>query len=77
MKKTANGAVLISEEDKNDLYLQKYEYGSNVGYEAVKLTYPGELLANVGETIASVLDKIAKIFVSFEYFYDVNGKFHF
>ncbi len=72
LEKTANEAALT-----NDLYLQKYEYGSNVGYEAVKLTYPGDLLANVGETIASVLDKIAKIFVSFEYFYDVNGKFHF
>jgi len=43
----------------------------------VDLIYPGELLANVGETITSALDKLINLFVSFEYFYDVNGKFHF
>ena len=80
-KQNINGYVLeqTANETKitNDLYLQKYEYGSNVGYEAVNLIYPGELLANVGETITSILDKIIQIFISFEYFYDVNGKFHF
>jgi hypothetical protein len=53
LEQTANETKIT-----NDLYLQKYEYGSNVGYEAVNLIYPGELLANVGETIISILDKI-------------------
>jgi hypothetical protein len=41
------------------------------------LTYPGELVANIGETVVSVLDKIKTALGNFEYFYDLDGKFHF
>ena len=48
------------------------------GYRITELTYPGgELIANIGETITSVLDKIKNQFASFEYFYDIDGHFVF
>jgi hypothetical protein len=37
------------------------------------LTYAGELICNVGESIVSVLDKIKAMLGEFEYFYDVDG----
>lgn len=49
----------------------------NVGYRITDLTYPGELVLSGGETVSSLLDKIAKTLGNFEYFYDVEGKFHF
>jgi hypothetical protein len=48
-----------------------------LGYRLTDLIYPGDLIANVGETITSVLDKIKNMFGDFEYFYDVDGKFIF
>lgn len=48
-----------------------------VGYDCQELVYPTELTANVGETLTSLLDKIKKILVDFEYFYDVQGRFVF
>jgi hypothetical protein len=41
------------------------------------LTYPGDLIAAVGETVTSVLDKIVNMLGEFEYFYDLNGQFVF
>jgi hypothetical protein len=34
-------------------------------------------VANVGETIISILDKIKNMFSGFEYFYDIDGNFIF
>ena len=51
--------------------------GQNVGYRLTEFTYPGELVLSPGETIATLLDKIAKTLGNFEYYYDVWGKFHF
>ena len=55
----------------------KLEYGMTAGYRKTALTYPGELVANVGESLVSVLDKIKNMFGDFEYFYDVDGRFIF
>jgi hypothetical protein len=41
------------------------------------LTYAGDLIANVGETLTSVLDKIKNMLGEFEYFYDIDGRFIF
>lgn len=57
--------------------LLKGEYGDTIGYRSTELTYAGDLIANVGETITSVLDKIVKMLGEFEYFYDVDGHFIF
>ena len=55
----------------------KVEFGQTAGYRITDLTYAGELVANIGESITSVLDKIKNMLVEFEYFYDVDGRFVF
>ena len=57
--------------------LQKFEYGSIPGYRLTDLTFAGDLIANVGETLTSVLDKIKNMLGEFEYFYNLDGKFVF
>ena len=58
-------------------YLTKLQYGDAAGYRLTDLTYAGELIANVGESVTSVLDKIKNMLVEYEYFYDVDGHFIF
>jgi hypothetical protein len=62
-----------------DNYVQflKITYGDTAGYRMTDLTYAGELIANVGEAVTSVLDKIKNMLVEFEYFYDLEGHFVF
>ena len=55
----------------------KIEYGDAAGYRKTDLTYPGDLIANVGESLVTVLDKIKSTFSDFEYFYDIDGRFIF
>lgn len=55
----------------------KISYGQTVGYTETELTYAGELIANVGENLTSILDKIVKMLNNFEYFYDLDGQFIF
>jgi hypothetical protein len=64
--------------DNNDNYVddKKYvftriRYGDTAGYRVTDLTYAGDLIANVGESVTSVLDKIKNMLAQFEYFYDV------
>lgn len=57
--------------------IAKVEYGQTAGYRQTDLTYIGELISSVGETLTSVLDKIKNMLGDFEYFYDVNGRFIF
>jgi hypothetical protein len=57
--------------------IAKVEYGQTAGYRQTDLTYVGELISSVGETLTSVLDKIKNMLGDFEYFYDVNGRFVF
>ena len=59
-------------------FISKIEYGQNAGYHCTDLVYPGELIANAGETIAAaVLTKIAQVLGDFEFFYDLDGNFVF
>ena len=55
--------------------ITRLQYGETAGYRLTDLVYPGELIANIGETITSVLDKIKNAFGDFEYFYDLDGRF--
>ena len=55
----------------------KIEYGQTAGYRVTDLTYAGDLIANIGESLTSVLDKIKNMLVEFEYFYDLDGRFVF
>lgn len=55
----------------------KVEYGQTAGYRVTDLTYPGDLIAGVGEAVTSILDKIKNMLTEFEYFYDLDGRFVF
>lgn len=55
----------------------KIDYGKTIGYTETDLTYPGDLIGNVGESFTSILDKIVKMLGYFEYFYDLEGHFVF
>jgi hypothetical protein len=63
--------------EDNNYILAKIEYGQTAGYRETPLTYAGDLIANVGESITSVLDKIKNMLGEFEYFYDLDGHFIF
>lgn len=57
--------------------IAKIEYGDDVGYRITELTYNGDLISSIGETLTSVLDKIKQMLGNFEYFYDIDGRFIF
>ena len=59
--------------DGQEVILAKIEYGQTAGYRVTDLVYAGDLIANIGESITSVLDKIKNMLVEFEYFYNVHG----
>ena len=51
--------------------------GEDIGYQHRELTYPKDLIAGIGETVTSVLDKIVQQFGDYEYFYNIEGQFVF
>lgn len=55
----------------------EYNWGEDVGYIFTDFTYPGDLIANPGDTVCTILDKIKSTLGNYEYFYDVDGNFHF
>lgn len=55
----------------------RISYGETLGYTSTEMVYAGELIANAGESITSVLDKIKTMLGNFEYFYDLDGRFIF
>lgn len=65
------------EDEWREYQIIRIEYGDTAGYRLTELTYAGELVANVGESLVTVLDKIKNMFSSFEYFYDIDGRFIF
>ena len=56
---------------------KKFEYGEDVGYILVDFTYPEDLIANAGDNVCTILDKIKNLLGNYEYFYDEDGIFHF
>lgn len=64
--------------NKEEYTIVKLQTGDVAGYRLTKQIYPSkEFLVNPGESIASVLDKIIKVFGDYEYFYDEYGNFIF
>lgn len=51
--------------------------GEVAGYQMTPLVYPEDLIASVGESITSILDKIVKCLGNYEYFYNLDGQFVF
>lgn len=54
-----------------------YYQGDLVGYKETPLTYPGELILKMGQTVTNLLDEIVSTLGNYEYFYDAEGIFHF
>lgn len=54
-----------------------YYQGDLVGYRETSLTYPGELILKMGQTVTNLLDEIVSTLGNYEYFYDAEGIFHF
>lgn len=60
----------------NDIFtVAKLEYGQAAGYRHTELTYAGDLISNIGESITSILDKIKNMLGNYEYFYNLEGQF--
>lgn len=57
--------------------IAKIEYGQDIGYRITDLTYTGDLISSIGESLTSILDKIKSMLSDFEYFYDLQGRFVF
>lgn len=58
--------------------LYKINYGDIAGYEATPVVFNDDLIAQPGETITAMLDKIVNMFGgAYEYFYNVEGQFVF
>lgn len=57
--------------------ISKIQYGTSIGYRRVDLTYAGDLITNVGDTLITMLDKIKQMLGDFEYFYNLDGQFVF
>ena len=75
---TTNTASKVTFEGSQIKYtISKVEYGQTAGYRLTELTYAGDLISNIGESITSILDKIVKMLGNFEYFYDLDGRFIF
>lgn len=54
-----------------------YNKGDDIGYTIDDFYYTGDLTANAGQTICSVLDTIKNYLGNYEYYYDIYGMFHF
>ena len=69
--------ILFDPITKTKYVVIQVQHGDDIGYELTEVYYPDDLIAGVGDTVTSVLDKIIKIFGAFEYFYNLNGQFVF
>lgn len=65
-----------SKEDEGGYTYECFQ-GQDIGYRATDFTYPGELILKAGDSVVTLLSKICETLSNFEYFYDVDGNFHF
>lgn len=77
LEKDPTKITLTNKSEATVYTVAKMPYGSIVGYRQTDLVYAGDLIANVGEAITSILDKIKNMLGDFEYFYDLDGRFIF
>ena len=55
----------------------KLSEGQAAGYRITDLTYAGDLISNIGESLTSIFDKIITMLGEYEYFYNLEGQFVF
>lgn len=73
----AAGGAFVVDTPPVPNFEEVYIKGDNLGYKETPLTYPGELIHKAGSTVQAVLNDIVKVLGNYEYFYDVEGVFHF
>lgn len=64
-------------DDINGQEYHMYQYGEDIGYIYTDFVYTNELIGDAGSTVCTILDAIKSYLGNFEYFYDVDGNFHF
>ena len=71
--------IFSTTEVASDGYYEKNQYqnGQDVGFIYTDFYFPGELIADAGNSVCDILDKIKNALGNFEYFYDINGNFIF
>ena len=58
--------------------IARFEYGETCGYRLTDLTFAGDFIGNVGQSITQAcLDRITNMLGNFEYYYDIDGRFIF
>ena len=75
-----NASVEIVDKDKtpNKPYDKKFTAEDDIGYHYVDFYYSaGELTANPGDNVCTILDKIKDYLGNHEYFFDIDGNFIF
>lgn len=72
----AYSSFSYSKEDEGG-YTHECVQGDDIGYRVTDFTYPGELILKAGDSVVTLLSKICETLSNFEYFYDVDGNFHF
>lgn len=53
----------------------QFEPGQSIGYIYTDFTFPGDLIAEAGNSVVDVLEKIKAVLGNYEYFYDLDGNF--
>ena len=91
MKWTASQPVYLTK-DNNSSYLytinyaeaqqyghqiETFNYGQDIGFILTDFVYPNDLIANVGDTVCTMLDKIKNLLTNYEYYFDIDGNFIF
>ena len=65
------------ESARQEGFIEKtFAYGEDVGYIYSDFYCPSDLIANAGDNVCTILDKIKNMLGNYEYFYDVDGNFH-
>lgn len=72
-----SGAFVVANTPPGGGFIDQKVLGDDIGYMSTPLTYPGELVMKAGSTVTGILDEIVKTLGNYEYFYDVDGFFHF
>ena len=57
--------------------IQTFNYGQDIGFTLTDFIYPNDLIANAGDTVCTILDKIKNLLANYEYYFDIDGNFIF
>ena len=68
---------LVENDNSNTDKLFGFDKKDTGGDSETDLIYPQDLIANAGDSVVTILDKIKNFLGDFEYFYDIDGQFIF